>query len=432
MLTGFATQTYGDLDHGAFLDVRDVPGGVEATLAEMDGAGAVVWIWSANPAGELVLQIDGKETVYPFASFVAGKWLPKAYPFAFSAAGAGNLFFPILHKHHCRIAVRAKSRRELGALFYQVAWNALASGEEIESFDLNAVQDGKVKLKQLAGLLLHPPAFPLCENFDGLLPSGSSTDVLSVSGSGTIQCLEISARTKKQLSGLHVDIYWDGAAIPAISCPLHMLCGVSPDFENVRSLPASVVGSTATLRWPMPFSKGACIRLENRGGKGVALHVSSSIDQSRSSPRRLYGGFSNHRNLGSDEENILKLAEVFGKGDLVGCVLQVDSRSDGWWGEGDPVIWVDSDEHPAWHGTGTEDYFGFAWCSAKRFQHPFCGQTRSGFVGVSMYRYHILDPLSFNRWIRFDFEAHGSGSGSMDYSTLVLWYSDEGAIPTTP
>ncbi|MEN8255262.1 MAG: glycoside hydrolase family 172 protein [Verrucomicrobiota bacterium] len=423
VLTGRSPKTYGDLDHGSFLDVKDVPGGVEATLAEMDGAGSITWVQSANPMGELVLQVDGREFTMPFKAFLEGKWLPVRYPFAAQTADGFNLHFPIIHKEHCRVAVRAKSRAELGAMFYQVAWNAMEPGSRIKSFDWNEIRGAKVELKQLAHAFVHPPEWRLETVFKNPLADGAFVDALSVSGSGVIQCLEISARSKKQLAGLSVEMFWDGAVVPSISCPLHMLCGTSKQFEGVESLPATVKGATAMLRWPMSFSNGARIRLENTSGGETELHVSVAIDRGHPSAYRLRGNFTRHWDLQTDEANVLKLAEVSGQGNLVGCILQVENRSDGWWGEGDPLIWLDSDDRPAWRGTGTEDYFGFSWCSMSEFQHPLRGQTRASPSFAAMYRYHILDPLPFNEWARFAFEAHGTGSGSMDYSALVLWYS---------
>ncbi len=424
ILAGESAEIYGDLDHGSFLDVKDVPGGVEATLAVMDGAGAITWMWSANPVGELVLQIDGEEITYPFRAFLMGKWLPSRYPFAAKTAGGYNLHFPIVHRSHCRVAIRVKSRRELGGLFYQVAWNAIHSEARIETFSLKDMPNEKEKLRQLARMLSRPPEYVCDEVFNGSLAPGMYADVLSLAGSGTIQCLEIAARSKEELGNLHFEAVWDDAKSPAISCPLNMLCGTSRRFEDVNSYPVTVKGATATLRWPLPFSDGATLRIKNSGDTAVQLHLSASVDWAHSSSRRFHGNFSNHWNLQTDEPNVLNLATFDGEGVFVGCILQVDNRSGDWWGEGDSLIWLDTDDQPAWRGTGTEDYFGFAWCSRKRFKHPFRGQTRASTSTASMYRYHILDPLPFAQWARFDFEAHGTGSGSMDYSALVLWYSE--------
>ena len=424
ILAGESVEIYGDLDHGSFLDVKDVSGGVEATLAEMSGAGAITWMWSANPVGELVLQIDGKEIVYPFKAFLEGKWLPTRYPFAAKTAGGYNLHFPIVHEKHCRIAIRTESRSDLGGLFYQVAWNAIHPDHGIEAFSWNGVQPEKASLKQLSDMFTHPPELVCEEVFIGSVAPGANVDVLSISGAGIIQCLELRARSKEQLGSVQFEAVWDGLESPAISCPLNMLCGTSRQFEDVQSHLTTVSGAKATLRCPLPFSNGAILRIKNSGEAAVQLRLSVSVDRMHSSPRRFHGKFSNHWNLQADEQNVLNLATVDGKGAFVGYILQVDNHSGAWWGEGDPLIWLDSEDHTAWRGTGTEDYFGFAWCSTKRFNHPFRGQTCASPVAATMYRYHILDPLPFDRWAKFDFEAHGTGSGSMDYSALVLWYSE--------
>ena len=39
----------------------------------------------------------------------------------------------------------------------------------------------------------------------------------------------------------------------------------------------------------------------------------------------------------------------------------------GWWGEGDEKIYVDGEDFPSHFGTGTEDYYGYAWCRPEEF-----------------------------------------------------------------
>ncbi len=423
-LTSYAPEHYGDLDHGSFLEVYDVDGGVEAVLAEMHGAGAVSWMWSANPAGTLVLEIDGTKTEQSFQSFLAGRWLPKRGPFASKTAGGYNLHFPILHKKHCRVLVQAKSRAELGSLFYQIAWNALETDKAIESFNVSAIRKSGGELKRVADRWMEPPVFNLAESRTLALIPGEWCDAVTISGRGLFELLEIKAGSKAELAGLNIDFYWDGHNTPSLSCPLYMLCGISDRFENVESLPVSVDGAMATVRWPMPFGNGARIRLQNTGDSPVECALLMAFDREFESPDRFCGKFSEHQDIPSEGKRTLTLAEVQDEGSIVGCIMQVENQSDGWWGEGDPVIWLDGAENPGWHGTGTEDYFGFAWCSNKEFQHPLRGQTRADLSFAAMYRYHLLDALPFSGGARFGFEAHGIGTGSLNYSTLVLWYSD--------
>ncbi len=417
-LTGFASETYGDLDHGNFLAVRAVDNGVEATLAEVSGTGAITWIWSANPAGTLVLEVDGVETEISFAAFLKGGWLSPRAPFAAKTAEGFNLHFPILHQRHCKVSVRAKTRAELGRLFYQIAWNALDG--EVEPFDFDTARTRGAALKRLSKRWASPPIDHAEPTFAGVIPAGVSIDARVVDGEGALRSLKISASSKKELADLWIGLFWDGAEKPALRAPLHALCGVSKAFEDVNSIPVMVDGPTATIRWPMPFSNGARVRLENLGERSATTTVACFVDRDASSLERFHGRFAERRNIDVGEGAVLELAEVAGAGRFVGCALQVDNRSGGWWGEGDPLIWLDDRARPAWRGTGSEDYFGFAWCSRSTFEHPTRGQPRPGV----MFRYHLIDALPFNEWARFEFEARGVGEGLMDYSTLALWYSE--------
>ncbi len=84
----------------------------------------------------------------------------------------------------------------------------------------------------------------------------------------------------------------------------------------------------------------------------------------------------------------------------------VPSSWGNWWGEGDEKIFVDDDESPSTFGTGSEDYFNYAW-SSSRTSSPiaFCGQPRNdgpanrGFV--TNHRWQIVDAIPFHE--RFDF-----------------------------
>ena len=417
-LTGYAVKTHGDLDHGNFLEVRDVEGGVEAVLAEMNGSGAITWIWSANPIGQLVLEIDGVVMESSFAAFLKGGWLSPRDPFAAKTAEGFNLHFPMLHQHHCRVSVRAESRSALGELFYQIAWSAIEG--EVEPFDIDSARVHRKSLKRLSERWKRPPEFALEPCFSGELAAGRSVDAVDLNRGGVARCLRVTADSKTQLAGLWIELFWDGETVPAVSAPLHALCGVSERFEDVRSIPVDVEGATATIRWPMPFESRARVVLVNKGAVAARVKTFVFVEAEERAPRRFRANYSEFKDIDVAAGVTLNLAEISGAGILLGCVLQARDRCDGWWGEGDPILWLDSAERPAWRGTGTEDYFGFAWCSKSCFQHPLRGQTKTG----AFYRYHLLDAPLFREWARFDLEARGTGAGGVDYSALVLWYSD--------
>ena len=105
------------------------------------------------------------------------------------------------------------------------------------------------------------------------------------------------------------------------------------------------------------------------------------------------------------------ILDTKGKGHYVGTVLAVRTRSPAWFGEGDEKIYIDGEAKPSIWGTGTEDYFLSAWglktTSTPYFGVPYFDQW--GIVGghTSAYRWHINDPLVFNKGIKVTLEHFG-------------------------
>jgi len=131
------------------------------------------------------------------------------------------------------------------------------------------------------------------------------------------------------------------------------------------------------------------------------------------------------------------LLDAQGRGQYVGCVLNVDvfeRQLDDWYGEGDDMIWVDGELRL--HGTGTEDYFNTAFCPKQEFCAPYHGITvYSGteewpWSGKnSMYRFHVEDPIRFERSIRVTIETGHANELANDYSSVAYWYQQGRGAP---
>ena len=69
----------------------------------------------------------------------------------------------------------------------------------------------------------------------------------------------------------------------------------------------------------------------------------------------------------------------------------------GWWGEGDEKFFVDGERFPSTIGTGSEDYFGYAWCDPGLFEYAYhCQSMTEGNRGhQSVLRWHITDNIPF-------------------------------------
>ena len=107
------------------------------------------------------------------------------------------------------------------------------------------------------------------------------------------------------------------------------------------------------------------------------------------------------------------ILDARGEGHYVGCNLSVDNlnphRGFSWFGEGDDMIFVDGEEMPSITGTGTEDYFCYAWGYPGGLSStPYHGVTVVGalkgkeiYSGKwTMFRFHVEDPIQFDRSIR--------------------------------
>jgi hypothetical protein len=141
---------------------------------------------------------------------------------------------------------------------------------------------------------------------------------------------------------------------------------------------------------------------------------------------------------------------VQGRGQYVGTYLAYESRSPGWWGEGEIKFFMDGDKDwPTICGTGTEDYFcgsydfSLSGADGKRhympFSTPYTGLAQVLPLDTSyvppqrfgLYRWHIPDPVRFEKDLRVTIQALGWQSGGRylpledDIASVAFWYQAE-------
>ena len=85
-----------------------------------------------------------------------------------------------------------------------------------------------------------------------------------------------------------------------------------------------------------------------------------------------------------------------------------------WWGEGDEKFFVDGEKFPSTFGTGSEDYFGYAWSNPTLFQHAYHNQPiamgNKGHIVVN--RWHVSDNVPFQTGFEAAIGAKGIRSMS--------------------
>lgn len=238
-------------------------------------------------------------------------------------------------------------------------------------------------------------------------------------------------------------IYWDGESKPSVEAP------VGDFFANAFGKRSSVISAPVVVEdadsyncfWHMPFRKSAKIEIVNQSTKSINL-LYYNIDWiekpvAKDTPY-FHAQYRQEYPVENGKDYVV--LETEGKGHYVGTVMSVRSRSPSWFGEGDEKIYIDGEKKPSIWGTGTEDYFLSAWglqtTSTPYFGTPYFDQW--GIVGghTSAYRWHITDPIVFQKEIKVSFEHWGwiSPDENKDYkstswnereddfSSVAFWY----------
>ena len=250
--------------------------------------------------------------------------------------------------------------------------------------------------------------------------------------------------------------YWDGEKSPSVEVPVGDFFAAGWGvYKQISSLAVCVnPGSALNCYWPMPFRKSCKITLENLDDKSMTLYY--QINYTLTEVPKNVGYF--HAQF--QRVNPLPYKQVYtivdgirGKGQYVGTFLAWGSNNNGWWGEGEIKFYIDGDKKfPTICGTGTEDYFcgsyGFEAKDAngkvgyRDFTTPYSGfyeihpdgfersQTRFG-----LYRWHIMDPVRFDKNLRVTIQALGWRSGGRymplqdDLASVAFWYQTEPHAP---
>jgi hypothetical protein len=184
----------------------------------------------------------------------------------------------------------------------------------------------------------------------------------------------------------------------------------------------------------VPFARSARIApaSSGQGESDVQLEVATAPSAFTEQSLYFHAGWRAPERFPSAPSRDWQLGVISGHGFYVGNVLDVLNGNTQWWGEGDEKIYVDGEAFPSHFGTGTEDYYGYAWCSNERFTTGYVGQPLStahrSFGWSTLYRFHILDPIPFTRSLRFDLEVrHWGDPVEVAYDAVNLWYARPGS-----
>jgi len=267
--------------------------------------------------------------------------------------------------------------------------------------------------------------------------NGEEVTLAEIDGPGAITHIWTTQRVGGR--DLILRIYWEGSPHPSVEAPMGDFFGVAMGVNApMQSVPIQVTseGRSRNCWWNMPFNKSA---------KVTVAAVSSLKERVESDTTALYF-YIDYRTYPKPTEDVhyfharftetdppvrgkpVTLVEAEGDGHFVGVVLGARNRVPGWFGEGDDIFTVDG--KVAMLGTGTEDYFCDAW-GLRQFSSLYHGcpvmEGRRPGNRLSVYRFHLLDPVPFRKSFKLEIEhwpwdSPVPNSGRDYYSSLGFWY----------
>lgn len=277
---------------------------------------------------------------------------------------------------------------------------------------------------------------------------GEKRCLADVQGQGAIKHFWITDNSQVARQ-LILRIYFDDAPNPSVEVP------ISDFFANADQLDFRPLSSLAICVNPrngfncyfeMPFFRSFRFELENTGSEKCVVYYQIDYEEKEISPDSLYFHAQFRRvNPLPYKEVYTILDKIHGNGHYIGTYLHWGTKSNGWWGEGEVKFYIDGDtQFPTICGTGTEDYFGGAFCfdvegKYTEFCTPYSGMHKVGTTNgayrsqryFDMYRWHIVDPIYFEKDLRVTVQALGWRSENRflplqdDISSVAYWYSDQ-------
>lgn len=298
------------------------------------------------------------------------------------------------------------------------------------------------------------------------IEAGTTAVIADIDGPGAIQQIWMTPTGDYRFSILR--FYWDGETTPSVEVPVGDFFASAytnyNTFRQLTSLPICVnPGNAFNCYWEMPFRKHCRITLENIGFEPMRLYYQINYTLTDVPDNAAYFHAQFRRTNPLPYKRVYTILDgVEGQGHFVGTYMAWQMNSNGWWGEGEIKFYMDDDlpggvvadnvrEHggncfPTICGTGTEDYFcgsyNFENKETKQYQEfttPYAGVphivrpdgTYKANTRFSLYRWHIMDPVRFQKNLGITMQALGWRVGRRylptmdDIASTAFWYQTE-------
>jgi len=459
---------WANADRSYFVRIEENDGRKEHVLMDVKGPGAVVRFWATwhGPGGgefsngTMRVYLDGEDEPViegPMADLISGGRLvgePLSHSVSPETAyrhRGHNLYLPIPYARGCKITYETDVLIDLGArkgeaLYYQINYRTYEAPTAVKSFTMATLR-GAAILTRVQNMLAENerpmPGYAIAGALEGRLQPSQKRS-LTIEGEKAIRIMHFRLKADDLAQALRstvIKIAFDGHM--TVWCPIGDFFGTGFHIRPHATWYTDVAeDGTLSCYWTMPFRKRAEILIANLGSQPVELEQGQVIStpwnwDDRScylhAAWKQWAGIQTQSNEKACDLGAMDLnwVTVKGQGTYVGDVLTLFNTAKSWWGEGDEKIYVDGESFPSHIGTGTEDYYGYAWCKPEFFESAFHAQPSGdgnlvpGFTVNS--RYRALDAIPFAKSIQFDMELWHWAKTTMDYAPTTIWYARPGA-----
>jgi len=454
---------FANWDRSMFIRTEHNGGRKEYVMFDAKGPGAVVRFWmtfAGEHSGKGILRFyfDGHNEpaiVGAAVDILSGKGLIDGI-LATSVSDVTdyqmrghNLYLPVPYAKSCKITYESDGILDPGAktggesVYYNINYRTYKNAA-VSTFSPSDLESEKQVLASVQVRLQERYRGAAVPNSVSLpvstvLKPGGSFDV-PFAGSQAIRqiSLKLSASNLEQaLRSIILEISFDGER--TVWCPAGDFFGTGYQLRYSNTWYTKVDSSgQMSAWWIMPFKKEAKVTLHNLGDFPVTAKGEIVAKPWKWDERSMHFGASWHQfsnlftgemknNEGGGGPFDINYVELKGKGIYVGDAITLFNTVYAWWGEGDEKIYVDGESFPSHIGTGSEDYYGYAWCRPEKFSnHPFIAQPdgsgnfNPGYT-VNM-RYRDLDAIPFTSALKFDMEMWHWTRAHINFAPVSFHY----------
>lgn len=456
----------------------------DIVAAEMTGPGVVWRIWSAMPeAGLLKIYIDDQSEPalsIPFKDYFDNTKEPFNYPELVRDNARGkNSYIPIVYQKSCKIVLCQGWGR-----YYQITYSTLPEDTTVSSFTGTFNDEEKASLEKANQIWARRQAsVSLAHQTQTektvVIEPGQQIEIAGYNSPAAITAFLVQVpqiddkKAVDVLRQLTLSMYWDGQEKPAVWAPLGDFFGTAPGINPYRSLPLGMTEKEFYCYWYMPF-RSARILLSNESQSSHTLVFKIMTEplkaSSANSLLRFHAKWHRDNDSPHGRDRLMNdrwpdwmvLYAENTQGRFCGMALHIwnplhmwdrtlrdkypwnlpssPSFAEGtelntffhdhvlketyWWGEGDEKFFVDGETMPSTFGTGSEDYFGYAWGTPEKFDSAVQCQTlnHENTGHISVCRWQIADNVPFQSSFEGCIEKYHDNNWPLLYAVTAYWY----------